>query len=444
MTATDNFLPPIYVATLPNQLRLVGLEYYRTPWVSLVFLVKRGCEADPPGKGGAADCLAEFLTLGTQKREQLQLALEIEGRGATLKARASYDHTVIAVEGLAEDFRDLLALLAEVICQPGFPAPEFELLHQRRQAELQHLLDDPRELANRAFLPLFFGEAPYGHPPDGTPESLAALTQADLERFYQTHYHPAASALIVVGMVSEQVVKETVAEFFGAWQVVGSPSVPYTEVREPLAAPGLYLLDRPHLTQSEIRCGHLGLPRRHPDFFAVRLLNYILGGGGFSSRLMTRVRAEKGLTYGIRSQFHWRRAPGPFLISTFTPAEQTAVMLQEIRAVMEETRDAGVTATELADAQSYYVGNFPLGLETPGNLARQLVSIELYDLGLDYLQHYRQRIREVTLPAVQRCAREYLRPDQLVTLVVGPAAKCLPALEQLGPVNLLPAGNCEA
>lgn len=439
MTKPGDFLPPLYEAVLPNQLRLLGLEYRRTAWVSLTFLAKRGCEADPPGRGGAADCLAELLTLGSRKRDQLQMALEIEGRGATLKAQASWDYTIIALEGMAEDFRDLLALLAEVVWQPGFPAEEFELLRQRRQAELIHLLDDPRELANRTFLPLLFGEAPYGHPPDGSPESLAALTLEDLQELYHRQFHPAAATLVVVGMVDEAVVKEAASEFFGPWQGRGAPAPPYTEVSEPLAAPGLYLLDRPQLTQSEIRGGYLGLRRNHPDFFPLRLLNYVFGGGGFSSRLMMRVRAEKGLTYGIRSHFHCRRAPGPFLISTFTPAEQTGTMLREIKQVMTETRTAGITAAELADAQSYYCGHFPLALETPSGLARELVTIDLYDLGLDYLHQYRQRIQEVDLTAVCRCAQEYLRPEDLVLLVVGPGAKCLADLEKLGPVTLLPA-----
>ncbi len=131
--------------------------------------------------------------------------------------------------------------------------------------------------------------------------------------------------------------------------------------------------------------GHLGLPRHHPDFFPLRLVNYILGEGGFSSRLMARIRSDLGYTYGIRSRFHFRRAPGPFNISTFTPAEHTAAVVKEITGVVRDVRDHGVTAQELADAQSYYVGHFPLGLETARTIAQQVLSMDLYDLGLEYL-----------------------------------------------------------
>jgi zinc protease len=177
------------------------------------------------------------------------------------------------------------------------------------------------------------------------------------------------------------------------------------------------------------------LPRSHPDYFPLRLVNYILGEGGFSSRLMTRIRSDLGLTYGIRSSFQFRRAPGPFLISTFTPAQHTAQVVQEVKAVIDEVRRRGVTPQELAEAQSYFVGHFPLGLETARGLARRLVSLDLYDLGLDYLQRYQARISEVTLEEANRAALTHLKPEGLVTLVVGPAAQCADSLGSLGPVE---------
>jgi zinc protease len=170
-------------------------------------------------------------------------------------------------------------------------------------------------------------------------------------------------------------------------------------------------------------------------------MNYVFGGGGFSSRLMMRIRAEKGLTYGIRSQFHFRRAPGPFMISTFTPAEHTAAVVQEIKDVMAEVKANGATTAELTDAQSYFVGSFPLSLETPGGLAQQLLSIDLHNLGTDYLTLYRQRILEVSQAATQDVAQRYLQPEALVILVVGPSKNCLKDLEKLGPVNILPNLN---
>jgi zinc protease len=400
-------------------------------------MVKRGAETDPPGKAGVADWTAEFLTLGTARRSQRQLAEDVESMGALLHAQAEYDATYISLEGLAEDFPVLMEILAEVVKTPGFPEEEFPLLKERRRAELAQILDDPRELATFRYRRLFYGEAPYGHAVRGEPESLETLTLTDLTSHYAREFAPGVVSLVVVGMVPQARVKDEVRRYFEGWQGGGPVSPAYTTPPSRTAAPGLYLLDRPELTQSEIRMGHLGLPRHHPDFFPVRLANYILGEGGFSSRLMARIRADLGYTYGIRSRFHFRRAPGPFTIATFTPAENTAPVVQEIVGVVRDVRDNGVTAQELAEAQSYYVGHFPQGLETARTLAQQVLNLELYDLGQDYLSRYCEEIRGVTLEAAQRSARAYLQPDALTTLVVGPAHKCRSALEDLGGVTVL-------
>jgi zinc protease len=430
-----DYLPEIHQETLPNGLRLLVVEYDRVPWVSLTFMTKRGAECDPPGRSGAADWTAEFLTLGTARRNQLELARDIESRGASLSARGSWDATLVSLEGLAEDFPELLATLAEVVQTPAFREEEFPLLKERRRAELVHRLDDPRELANVAFLRLLFQGAPYGHPVDGDLKSLKAVSLADLKGFYQGQFTPETATLVVVGMVEFARAAGEVRRHWGDWAGGGPPSPAYTGTPRNLCLPGIYLHDRPDLTQSEIRLGHLGLPRSHPDYFPLKLVNYILGEGGFSSRLMTRIRSELGATYGIRSHFNFRRAPGPFIISTFTPAANTALVIKEIRAVLEEVRDRGVTAQELAEAQSYYVGHFPLGLETPRGLSRQVISLDLYDLGTDYLKRYCERVQGVSLPDAARAAREHLHPEALVTLVLGPASQCAGDLERQGPVH---------
>jgi zinc protease len=431
------YIPDIYQSTLPNAMTLIGLEYDRVPWVSLTFMVKRGSETDPPGKAGAADWAAEFLTLGTNRRNQLELATDIESRGASLNARGGFDAVMVTLEGLAEDFPELMATLAEIVQTPAFPEEEFPLLKERRRAELVHQRDEPREMANLRFLKLFFGDSPYGHPAQGDLQSAAALDLKNLQEFYRREFAPQTASLVVEGMVAAAQVQAEAARHFGAWAGGGPPSLPYAAAPDQVCAPGIYLWDRPELTQSEIRVGHLGAPRVHPDFFALKLVNYILGGGGFSSRLMTRIRSDLGLTYGIRSQFHFRRAPGPFVVSTFTPAVHSAQVVKEIAAVITEVSRAGVTPQELAEAQSYHVGHFPLGLETPQGLARQLIALDLYDLGRDYLNKYCDEIRTITLETAARAAQMHLRPESLVTLVMGPASQCAAALQELGPVTFI-------
>jgi zinc protease len=430
-------LPEIHQATLPGGMKLLGVEYDRVPWLSLTFMAKRGAETDPLDKPGVADWAAELLTLGTTRRSQLQLAEDIESRGASLDAKSGWDATLVNLEGLAEDFPELMATLAEVVQTPRFPEDEFSLLLERRRAELVHQQDDPRELANLRYLRLFFGDSPYGHPVPGDLKSLDNIGLTDLQNFYRREFTPATSTLVAVGMVAFDRVQEEAARIWGPWQGGGPASPLYTTAPSNLCAPGIYLLDRPDLTQSEIRVGHLGLPRSHGDYFPLKLVNYILGEGGFSSRLMARIRSDLGFTYGIRSSFSFRRAPGPFIVSTFTPAENTAQVVAEIRSVISEVHQKGVLDQELAEAQSYYVGHFPLGLETSRGIARQLMTIDLYDLGTDYLKNYCEQILEVDLKSAAVAAQDHLQPDQLVTLVLGPAARCADALRDLGPLKIL-------
>jgi zinc protease len=430
-------LPEIHQATLPGGIKLLGVEYDRVPWLSLTFMAKRGAETDPVDKPGVADWAAELLTLGTTRRSQLQLAEDIESKGASLDAKSGWDATLVNTEGLAEDFSDLMATLAEVVQTPGFPEDEFPLLLERRRAELVHQQDDPREMANLRYLRLFFGDSPYGHAVSGDLRSLDNLGLADLQNFYHREFTPATATLMVVGMVAFERVQEEAAKIWGAWPGGGPASPPFTALPENLCAPGIYLLDRPDLTQSEIRVGHLGLPRAHGDYGPLKLVNYVLGEGGFSSRLMARIRSDLGFTYGIRSSFSFRRAPGPFIVSTFTPADNTAQVVAEIRSVITEVHQNGVMAQELAEAQSYYVGHFPLGLETSRGLVRQVLSMDLYDLGMDYLKNYCEQIQEVNLDAAAAAARDHLHPENLVTLVMGPAAHCADALRDLGPLKIL-------
>lgn len=432
-----DFPPEIHQATLPGGIKLLGVEYDRAPWLSLTFMAKRGAETDPLDKPGVADWAAELLTLGTARRTQLQLAEDIESRGAALNARGGWDAVLVNLEGLSEDFSELMATLAEVVQTPGFPEDEFSLLKERRRAELVHQQDDPREMANVRYLRLFFGDSPYGHAVPGELPRLDNIGVADLKEFYRREFTPAAGTLVAVGMVAFARVQEEAARLWGNWTGGGPASPPYAAAPARLCAPGIYLLDRPDLTQSEIRVGHLGLPRSHPDYFPLHLANYILGEGGFSSRLMARIRSDLGFTYGIRSSFSFRRAPGPFIVSTFTPAKNTAQVVEEIRTVITEVHQNGVTNQELTEAQSYYVGHFPLGLETSRGIGRQMLSIDLYDLGTDYLKRYCDQIRGVTLKSAAAAAQKHLQPDNLVTFVMGPAAVCAEALRNLGPVKIL-------
>ena len=231
-------LPEIHQATLPGGMKLLGVEYDRVPWLSLTFMAKRGAETDPLDKPGVADWAAELLTLGTARRTQLQLAEDIESRGAALNARSGWDATLVNLEGLSEDFPELMATMAEVVQTPGFPEDEFSLLAERRRAELVHQQDDPREMANIRYLRLFFGDSPYGHAVPGELPRLDNIGVADLQEFYRREFTPATGTLVVVGMEAFARVKEEAARLWGSWTGGGPASPPYVAAPAASLRPG--------------------------------------------------------------------------------------------------------------------------------------------------------------------------------------------------------------
>jgi zinc protease len=196
-------------------------------------------------------------------------------------------------------------------------------------------------------------------------------------------------------------------------------------------------VNRPDLTQSQIRVGLLGVTRNDECYIPFKVMNYIFGGGGFSSRLMQRIRAERGYTYGIGSSFQAGRIPGPYVISTFTPTATTVALIEEIIKVMEELIRGGARTQELEEARNFLRGSFPLKLETPGQMAGELLQLELYGIPFDYLASYPAAVESVTLDEVNRLAAAYLLPTDLILVVVGRVEDFLEPLRSWGEVELI-------
>jgi zinc protease len=213
-------------------------------------------------------------------------------------------------------------------------------------------------------------------------------------------------------------------------------------VREfsPSGPPGLRtrIIDRPELTQSQIRLGHIGIPLAHPGYIPFEVTNYILGGGGFSSRLMQKIRSEMGFTYGIHSYLEPRKYPGPFTISTFTPTDATFSCVQEIRSVLQSFLEQGATAQEREEAVNFFTGSYPRRFETLSQIAQRIIQAELHGLGMEYLSSYPERVAGVSLEEISRTAREVIHPQDLLTVVVGRAESFHRSFESLGPVEVSP------
>ena len=427
-------LPPVSSALLRNGLKLHAVPLPELPLVSIHLVVPCGAEADPVELAGLADLSAEMLTLGTLKRSSSQLAAEIDGIGAILSAYGGWNVTSLHLSGLSEDLERLLELLLEIHTEPAFAPEEFEQLKQRRIGQLIQQKDESAIIADEWFQQRLFRGTPYDHPTYGTLESLPKITVEDAKEFYRKRLGVPGSFLVLVGDLS--------GDRCFRWAEENFPSLAPTkpEVREfsPSRSSGMQtrIIDRPELTQSQIRLGHIGIPFAHPGYIPFEVMNYILGGGGFSSRLMQKIRSELGFTYGIHSSLEPRKYPGPFTISTFTPTDVTFSCVQEIRSVLQSFLEQGATAQEREEAVNFFTGSYPRRFETLSQIAQRIVQVELHGLGMEYLSSYPERVAGVSLEEISRSAREHIHPQDLLTVVVGRAENFQRSFESLGPVEV--------
>jgi zinc protease len=429
-------LPRIASLIIKSGLKVYAVQRPELPLLSLHLIIPCGAEADPPGKAGLSNLLAEMLTLGTKKRSASQLAAEVDGLGATLSASSGWNSTSLHIFGLSEDFEHLMNLLLEIYFQPAFPPEEFEQLKQRRIAALVQQKDESQIIADERFQEILFRGTPYDHPVYGTLDSLPPLLCEECREFYQRYILPAGSFLVVVGdLQAEPCFRWVEANFPSGIQ---GQSLGAGEFSAPSRS-GVrsILIDRPDLTQSQIRLGHIGIPHAHPDYLPFEVMNYILGAGGFSSRLMQKIRSELGYTYGIRGSLEPRKHAGPFTISTFTPTETTYSCVQEIFSVIRSFMTHGATPQEKEEAIHFLTGSYPMKFETLSQVAQRILQVELHGLGLEYLTIYPDRVSTITLEEMARSARMHLHPEEMLIVVVGRAEKFRRQFEQLGPVEMM-------
>jgi zinc protease len=403
--------------TTPNGLTILVVEQHALPIVRIQALVKAGSAQDPPEKAGLANLTASLLDEGTRSRSSTQLAEQLEFVGGILDIKTGYDFTTVALHVLAKDTDLGFELLADILMHPSFPEPEVERVKRLILGEIAAEQDDPGTVAKRAFGELVFNGHPYRWPVNGTAETLAAITRADVQAFHAREYLPNQTILAVVGDVTVEQTRALVERHFGSWP---RGPVPARLSAQPIALdkPLVKLIDK-ELSQTTLVLGHLGISRTNPDYYAVTVMNHILGAGGFASRLMDSIRDRQGLAYGVVSLFEPRAEPGPFLISLQT---RNATANQALAGVLKEIaglQASPVSAKELAEAKSYLIGSFPLRFDTTAKLADVLCQIEFFGLGLDYFTEYPKRIAQVTAQDVLRVAKQYLHPDRYALVAVG-------------------------
>ena len=400
---------------LNNGLVLLTSEQRALPMVSIELLIDAGSRNEPAAQAGLANLTSKLLTHGTQKHNATQISETLDFMGASLSAGAGEDVATVSMTVLKKDLAAGLELLAEVLTQSNFPQPEIDRQKQAVIASIRAREEDPGAVAGTAFAAALFPKSSYGRPVEGTEASVKGLQQKSLQEFFSRTYRPNRAIIAVVGDVAEQEIAQALNKAMKGWGK-GAPGTRPSPPAEIGKSKTVHI--NKDLTQANLVLGHNGVARGNPDYYAIQVMNYILGGGGFSSRAMDSIRNERGLAYSVYSYFGAEKSHGSFQFVMQTKNETALEAIQIASEEMRRMREQPVSEQELNDAKDYLIGSFPLRFDTNRKVASFLAQVEYYELGLDYPERYAELIRKVTRDDVLRAAKQYLHPEELITVIV--------------------------
>jgi zinc protease len=404
----------------PNGIVALIYQNASSPTVSIRGTIGAGAVHEPADKSGLAVLTAKSLVRGTRQRSFQQIAVETEERGCSVHAGGGPHHSGFSGRALIEDLPLVLDILADMLMHPTFPANEIEKLRGQFLMWLRESEEETQTQASRALRAMLYPPAhPYSRLSSGSLDTIASISREDLVAFHQ-NYHPAATAIAVVGDVEPDAIIELLEQYFGGWE--SSVPVPTLQLPDvpPLAGIQRRDISMDGKVQSDVIWGVHGLKRKDPDYYAAMLGNMILGRIGMGGRLGDNVREEQGMAYYISSSLSADETAGPWAaIAGVNPTdvERTiAAIFHEI----ERFKQDGPTDQELSDVRAYLTGSLALGLESHGGIANTLLSIERFGLGLDYIVRYPDIINNVTHDDIVRVARAYLSTENCTLAVAGP------------------------
>jgi len=412
-------LPDVQKRSLSNGLPVWIVEQHEVPVAQVDLIVTSGSAADPSGKYGLASFTAAMLDEGAGSRDALQIADAIDYLGAQLSTGSGIDASSVRLHVPVARLADALPVMADVAIRPTFPQREIDRLRDERLTDLQQARDDPAAIVRAAFpLAVFGTQHRYGTGGAGTTVAIKSFTADDLRAFHAAQYQPAGSALLVVGDVAPDAVMKLLEQAFGSWKPAAAARGTAT-VAEPaqLRARRVVIVDKPGAAQSQIRIGWVGPPRSTEDYYAIEVLNTILGGS-FTSRLNQNLREQHGYAYGAGSVFDMRRVAGSFLaaagVQTDKTGESVGEFFKELTGMLKP-----ISPDEVSRARNYIALSYPRDFETTRDIAAQLADMVVYNLPADYFNTYVQKIQAVTPEQVQAAARKYIQPDKFAVVIVG-------------------------
>lgn len=429
-------VPAIKYFILQNGLKLMVIERHDQPAVLLSLMMRSGSLCDPLGKEGLVEMTGALLKQGTKQYTAEAIAQKIDYTGTRFNIWTGQDHSMIQMMTLKKDYESNLELFSDIVTSPIFPAEEIKRIKTEMVSNVKSVLDEPRAIADEHLRFLLYGHHPLGHTQSA--KSIKSISRKDITDLFGKTFRPDNAVLLVIGDIDAADVKRDIEDVFGEW----SPGVHrldslLSKPTQQLKGIKIRLIDKPNLTQSFIALGFQSIKRNSPDYFSYLIMNYILGGGGFSSRLPIVVRAQQGKTYGISSRFEAGVLAGPLIIRTFTNSAETYRTIELILQVIKGMKEKGIELEELRNAKDHEIGGFPLRFETPQDLANEILMTELYGLGPEYLESFNESVENLMIEDINQAANKYLLVDDFVLVVVGNSREVDALLTPLGTVEKL-------
>ena len=435
-------LPQIEKSKLSNGLNVWVVKQSELPIVSMNLVINAGGTIESADKSGVAVMTGSMLNQGTKTRSAVEIANGLQSIGASVNAGASWDSSSVTMQTLTKNLDKALDYYADIVTNPAFGDNEFKSLKGRTLGSFRQRKGSATAISAVVYDKVLYGDQAYGRQLTGDEKTVAAMNRDDLVKFYDAYYRPNNATLIVVGDVTAADVKARLEKAFANWKS-GEVNVPSFSEQRMAAKPGIYFVDKPGATQSSVSIGSVGIDRGNPDYYAVQVMNSILGGGG-TARLFMNLREDKGYTYGAYSRFVFRRGAGPFSASGEIQTVSTKEAVQEFLKELNGMRGSRpISATELEVNKQSFIRRFPAGFETVGGISGQLASLVTYGLPDSYFNDYISKINAVTADDVNRVANKYLDPSKMAIVIVGDRKSVEPKLKELSlPMTILDAdGN---
>lgn len=429
--------------TLANGLRVIVIERTGAPLVTAQLLIKNGGEVDPPELAGLGNMLGDLITKGTEKRSATQIAEAVEALGGSLYSSARWDSTRVGVDVMSSKVGPAVDILADVVRRPTFKDEEIERLRQQTLDDLTVELGEPGSIARYVASRVIFGDAPYGQPLAGTPESIARITRDDFVKYHGRWYRPDNAILVLGGDIKAKDAFALAQRYFGDWK---KPAEPLSQLPAPKAvvsaAPRVVVVDKPDAGQAAVLVARAGITRSDPDYFRGLVANSVLSG--YSGRLNQEIRIKRGLSYGAGSQLDTRRNVGPFIASAQTKNQSATQVAELLLGEVSRLATASVPELELNPRKAVVIGNFARNLETTAGLVSQVATLAVYGISFDEINRYIGNVQTIAASDVQQFAGSHLDAKATSIVIVGNAKEFLPELRQKYPqVEVIPMAELD-